>query len=550
MSDITTERVTRNVSLSLDPDLHSELARVDPAFREIAAGLQRWVDDTRNSLGGSLFRREKYAVNDRIYDQMRVGRSALYDDELVSGVAELSEGMALQGVQWESSDWDTQDLFNQMAAEQNLDGLLRKMWREDFTVNQCTLAYWWDWGEFTVRGATDKGNKRKTTKKVWFPRLVSILDPTRIAPVGLLAFGQERLTWRATGQEMAAFESYLNGQYEDDLMDRFYVDRYQLSDLEEQRDLIGLGIDTQRLILLSEENTSRYTATRADFERFPPVRLKSIFRLLDLKQQLMEADRVSLVGAANYILLVKKGDKENPAHPEEIANLKANYHTLAKVPVIFSDHRLAVEIVTPKQDFTLQRDKYDVIDGRIAGRLLSGVANTKGLQSNRGEIHLGRPAGLAMEGRRRMMGRHLERFIARRVVEHPNNKGLFLEGAPSLTFSPPKIHIEDEATTTQAILALRTQKELSRESVLEYFGFDQQVEAMRRTLEEKTYDDVFQTVVPFSSPAAGGQPGTPPAAQGGAGNQGGRPAGGGKPSQNPTKVARTPQGTTPSKPGS
>jgi hypothetical protein len=89
---------------------------------------------------------------------------------------------------------------------------------------------------------------------------------------------------------------------------------------------------------------------------------------------------------------------------------------------------------------------------------------------------------------------------------------------------------------------LRTQKEVSRETILEYFGLDQATEAMRREMEEQVYDPIFQTEVPFN----GGQPG--PGQQGSPGANGaagGRPPGGGAPTKDATKVRpKTPAGNT------
>lgn len=65
-------------------------------------------------------------------------------------------------------------------------------------------------------------------------------------------------------------------------------------------------------------------------------------------------------------------------------------------------------------------------------------------------------------------------------------------------------------------MSLRTQRELSRESTLEFFGFDQEVEAQRRLNEEESgMDNIFGSQVPFSSPQMDGA-------------QGGRPFGGGQ----------------------
>jgi hypothetical protein len=87
----------------------------------------------------------------------------------------------------------------------------------------------------------------------------------------------------------------------------------------------------------------------------------------------MEADRVTLVGAANYILLVRQGSKEDPAKQEEIDNLKENFQVVAKLPVIVGDHRLQIDIITPDQEYTLESAKYDTIDRRIMSRCLGAL---------------------------------------------------------------------------------------------------------------------------------------------------------------------------------
>jgi hypothetical protein len=547
------EQLTKQVNVVYGPNAGSaDVPNIDKGMRQMAYQLQSWVNNMRSVTGQSgLFDRGKYVSNDNVYNQMLTARAAVKDDDICASVAELTEGMAFQGMKWESADWDTMDLFNQMAAEQDLDSLIRKMWREEFTYSQSVCAFWWDEGQFTVRGETEKGNKRKKTVKVWYPRAVTLLDAVKVVPVGLLAFGQERLAWKATRQESIAYSAIVNGDLQDELMERFYTGQYIPRDGDELQELTSLQIDVSQLLLLDDRYVARHCITKPDYERFPDVRLKSVFRLLDLKQQLMEADRVSLIGAANYILLVKKGDKDDPAYPEEIENLKSNYQTLAKLPVIFSDHRLNIEIITPKTDMTLAPDKYEVLDNRIAARLLNtlNVAGARSGQRTDNSLTMSRPVARSMEGRRHMMRRFLERQIGKAVVEHPKNKGVFEEGAPSLAFTPPNIQLDADAGTVQVLMQARMSGDLSRESFLDYFGFDQEVEAMRVTLEAERYDDIFKTHVPFDSPAnnpdangatePGSATGTPPAAQGGAGGRGGRPAGGGKPKQSPaaTKTA-------------
>ena len=104
------------------------------------------------------------------------------------------------------------------------------------------------------------------------------------------------------------------------------------------------------------------------------------------------------------------------------------------------------------------------------------------------------------------------------------------------------------------VMALRTQKEISRESTLDYFGFDQATEAMRRELEEELYDDIFQTQVPFSTPNGPGQqgPNGGPVDPSVSGAQGGRPPGGGTSPQSPQAQTkrRSKTGRNPSTGGS
>jgi len=153
-----------------------------------------------------------------------------------------------------------------------------------------------------------------------------------------------------------------------------------------------------------------------------------------------------------------------------------------------------------------------------------------------------------------MLRRWLEEHIARAVVDHPANVGVF-DTEPNLVWSPRNISLGFDSAFVQAVLSLRSTRDVSRETVLELVGLDQSTEALRREIEADLFDEIFGTLaMPGQGPD--GQP-VDPAAVGpnGAGespqvsgSRGGRPAGGGKPPANPAKTVRkTPAGnTTPS----
>lgn len=540
---------------NLDP------VEVRSTVREVAAQLGTWVKQQRAVTNrGSLFDRSTYAAPDNPYDQMRIARVAVANDDVVAGAAEVTEGLAFQGVKWESAEADEADVFNQISTQLNLDLYLRAAYREMFTCSQVVTATWWGWKTFKVRGRSvaippldkqvdpatgvdlfleprdpvtnrplkpTRGVRRRKEYRIWCPVAMSILDNLRVVPVGSRLFGEDRLAWQATEEEISLWDGDGIMLAADPIMATLFLGRYTPGKAEAGY-LAGLGVDPKRLLELNPDYVWRHTLTRPAYQDFADVRLKSVFKLLDLKQQLMEADRVQLIGAANYILLVKKGTKEDPAYPEEITNLRDNFDIIAKLPVIISDHRLEIEIITPALDLTLQGEKYDTLDRRILSRLMGALTVASNGQRNESSLTVARGVARVLESRRHMMKRTLEHRLATAVVEHPYNLkagGLGFQETPNLAFTPRNVQLDNDAQMIQAILSTRNSKDLSRESWLEFIGFDQEVEAQRREMEAEAFDPIFQTAVPFDSPANASPQAT--------GATGGRPPGGGTSPQSP-----------------
>lgn len=515
---------------------------VDRVARQVAS----WVDETQGRSRSHLFDRSAYATPRDPYQVMRVAKGAVENDDVVGSVADAIEGyMFHQGMKWEAENEDDADVFNQISRDLNLDHQLRIWNREEFTYSQVVIGLWWGQRSYTVRGKTQKGNKKRSKYDIACPVAMTFLDPLKVVPLPPGPFGQDRLAWHASRGEYADYAAMSAGMRPfDPVMSEFFAGMVTGLSQETRSLLASWRIDPSRLIYLNPRNVFRHTRTKAPYEAFPSVRLKSIFPQLDLKQQLMEADRVSLVGAANYILLVKKGVKDDPATQEELDNLNAGMKTLAKLPVIVGDHRLEIEIITPEQQWTLDHEKYDTLDSRILSRTLGTLtagSSSVGERST-GSISPGTSVGRMLQSRRDMMARTIEAEIARAIVEHPMNVNAFDE-APSLAFTQRNIQVVSDVEFAQQVMALRTQKEISRESTLDYFGFDQATEAQRREMEEERFDDIFQTQVPFSA----GGPGGPSGQEGpnGAGEdpsvsgaRGGRPQGGGQSAQSPQAQTR------------
>lgn len=547
---------------------------IEPSVRQVASSLAQWMTmgQTPNR-AGSLFQRNTYASPSNPLIQMSMARRAVQEDDVVGGIVDATEGLIFQGTKWESEEADDADVFNQISTALNMDAVMRMAYRELATCSQVVFASWWGVRSFTVRGYNPppkeavlnhqlqqqqlntpppvpvagqpappqpppvtpetmlspprRGTKRRKKYTAFVPIQLTVLDSTKVIPVGNRLWGGDRLAWHGTAAEIETWEGLYDGTVNMDLtMAQLIIGRY-VPDEDEASELSAMGINPDRLLELNPARVWRHTLTKPSYARWADVRLRSVFRLLDLKAQLMEADRVNLVGAANYILLVKKGSKEEPAYQAEIDNLKENFATVAKLPVIVSDHRLEIEIITPKTDYTLDEKKYDTLDKRITSRVLGSMSTG---ESALKDTYAAKGTMIArlLDSRRHMLKRCMEQYVARAITEA--NPGTF-EDEPNLAFTPRQLQLDSDPQVTQAVMALRQQKEISRDSILEFFGFDQAVEAQRRIWEEDSgLDNVFGTTIPFSSPVnnAGGMP------AGAFGSTGGRPSGGGQPTQNGT----------------
>lgn len=538
----------------------SEVAKMLPQIlRETA----RWTDTpSLRERKLSMFDRASYQVPDSPYSLFQIARKAVTNDDIVSGVCETTMGLAFQGIKWEADNTEEADVFNQISAGLDLDGFIRSWFKEDFCFSQCIVGMWWERKDFKVRGHTvtpaapyalpdpatglptyqpkldektgkpakPKKVKRKKTYNVTCPVGITMLDPMKVIPLSPSLFGRDRLAWQSNRAEYTSYlEARKNGEYIDPIMDKFLMGPIVLPRAEKDM-LAEWGVDAEYLIELNPDYVFRIAPTRTPYERFADVRLKSVLPLLDMKQQLMEADRVALIGQANYILMIRIGEKDDPGKPEELAGARKGVENLARVPVVVGDHRLQIDIITPDQQWALDGDRYDMIDNRILRRCLGAMISPDATDVGTSAKALAR----VLETKRLQLKRVLEEKIAKAVCDHPANKGTF-EEEPNLEYMPRNVQIDSDSQVLQAILSLRTQKEISRETILDVFGLDQKVEATRRQNEEELgFDDIFGTVVPFASPEAGGSMGgQSPQMNGKMG--GGRPANGGNTAQSPQK---------------
>lgn len=525
----TSMRVVNESGVEVDEAQVIEHIRRSP---EVAA-LTDWAFDvhsgtTGRTRNGSIFERDRYVTPGGVFDQYRVALRAAEHDDVVSGVLESTEGLAFSKMTMEAEEQDQEDIWNQIAKTLDLDSRMREMWHELFIYSQCVVAMYWGTKTFTVRGRTKNDVRRKKKFRVRVPLGMTMLDPFKVVPVGNFFFNKEKLAYLADDDEVDSINGVLSGAEEDPFIKEIISRPYELTDRDKKM-LTDHGItdrrSTDRIFLLNPKNVFRHCDTRSQYQPWPNLRMKAVFELLDLKNQLRQMDRAHLIGGTNFIVLIKKGTDERPATQKELNALTGYARTLARVPMLVGDHRLSVEIITPNQDYTLRPEKYNAIDARITARLyqmfMTGnfAAGAKGDDS----LKLARVVARGLESRRHMIKRTLERNVWQAIVD--TNPDTF-DDIPDLRFTPKRIALDFDNNLATFMQYLADRGDVSRDTLLSEFDFDQDEEARKRKREDESgMDKVFQTAVPFSSPAS--QPFAP---------KGGPAAG---PSQSPRSAGRT-----------
>jgi hypothetical protein len=472
-------------------------AQANDIFQKLtpwAQALRADSSESRSARNGGLLARDRYLSPVSMVEQMRVAYAAVEQDDIVGGAADMTESLAFSEVSMFSPDPDEQDVYNQIAANLDLDSRLREMWRELYSVSQFYFAVWWDRGVFRVRGKTEGGRAKRKSMVLEYPRAISLIDPYKVVPVKVGMFNEHRLAYCATKQEAKDFRDIFNDDHtaQDELVMRLVEGPYT-PDKEEKKEIRKLGYDPSDMFLFKKDSVFRHTLTKPTFMRMASIRIRSIFELLDLKQQLRQMERAHLIGGINFIVLIRKGSDLIPGMPQEIASLQSSVRVLSRTPVIVGDHRLSVDIVTPKLDMTLQPNRHNTLDARITARIFGilFLGNFSSGAAGDDSAKLVKVIAKGMESKRHMLRRTLESAIWRPMLE----KNPQLQFMAKMRFHPRSIMLDFDSAWASFLLDLRENFEISRDTILSQFDLSQEEEAMMRQREAEQYDDIFQTQV-------------------------------------------------------
>lgn len=465
------------------------------------AALTRWSQNMQSRSESGLIKRDRYLAPRGVFQEILVAQEIAEDDDVVSNIIDTTEQLAFNRIVVECDDQDEQDIWRQMMDDLDIEARMREMWREMFVASMVHPMVWFGAPEepYKVKGKSDKGVARKKTfSGLQVPLGVSILDPLKVVPVGNFIFGQEQLAYLADREEIEYIESGTDPLFSKIILKKYDMKQKELATLQnETGDRRAISYDN--VYLLKPDAVRRLTSTRSSYQRFPSVRMKSIFDLLDMKAQLREMDRQHLIGASNFILLVTKGTDELPAKAGEVDRLAAQVKTASRIPIIISDHRVKIEIITPDVDRTLDPNRYGVIDSRIAARLYQSFVTGKSSTGVGGDdsLKLIRVVARSMEARRDA----IRKLVMKQIILPTFKMNDALTSEPVLKFYPSRISMAFDPNMAVYLQDMRDRGDLSRYTTLAEIDIDEADEARKREMEADKYDDIFVPVqVPFSAP--------------------------------------------------
>jgi hypothetical protein len=447
-----------------------------------------------------LIKRDRFLAPHGVFPQISIAQEIAESDDVASNIIDTTEQLAFNRIVVECDDQDEQDIWRQIMEDIDIEARMREMWREMFIASMVHPMVFFGRAAspYKVSGRSDTGTKRKKTfDGLQVPLGLAIMDPLKIVPVGNFIFGQEQLAYIADRDEIEAIETGTDPLFSKIISKKYEVPETEMTSLQQETgDRRAVGRDN--LYLMRPDAVSRLTATRSSYQRFPSVRMKSVFDLMDMKAQLREMDRQHLIGASNFILLVTKGTDTLPAKAGEVDRLAAQVKTAARIPIIISDHRVKIEIITPDVDKTLDPSRYGVLDSRIASRLYQMFVTGRASAGTGSDdsTKLVRVVARSMEARRGAIRNHVMKHVIMPTFERNDQ----LKAEPNLKFYPSRISLDFDPNFAVYLQDLRDRGDISRYTTLAEIDIDEADEAMKREMEAEKYDDIFTPVnVPFSA---------------------------------------------------
>lgn len=481
---------------------------------------------------GSLLARTEYQTPTNVIEEIKLARELAERDDDIGSVMQSMIALAYgDGMENFHEDERTVSIFNAIAGEQNLDRILRDLYREwliSYQINTVSLF------TRTAVEYTMAGSENLRSDLLSWP-LVGVLPAENIRVLGNDMFGNAELAFVPPDERLREWlDEFFNPETtparkaemgrQDRVAAAMFTGVRDISpqDITADADLVTTN---GRVYTLNPRIVHRTTGPKGAW-KYPRPLLTRNFALLEAKRLLNLMDYALLQGGANFIVVAKKGSDQRPAQPAELNNLKEVVQRASRTGVIVGDHRLTFDVITPKLDELLNAEKRRLI-GRKLARGLMRLPELDDESGNEGVRLDAEFIARIIGDDRHMLKRHVERtFYKETTKRNPNRLN---RGAPKLWF--PRIILQGTQYFNDLVLKLRDRGDIPRKWAVEAggFDFDAAVQEREREKEQGVDETMMPAAVPFDSPNRGPQDNSP-----------GRTPGGTDPAQPRRVIQRTP----------
>jgi hypothetical protein len=454
---------------------------------------------------GSMLARTPFRTPSSVIDEIRLARTvADTDDDIGAAIGEMNAIAFGDGLVNQHRDERTLEFFNQMTAPQAMDieSVFEEMYREYLIAGSVTtltlfsrqrMQYWPAKSEIPVQAQLQVPN-------------VGILPAENIRVIsndimrqGALAYHVEdgNLRWwlneyldhNTSGQRRAIMAMA------EPIAAALFTGRIMVPYTDGDPASRGLTLYT-----LNPRMVHRSSMPKGAMPYARPLLTRN-FALLEAKRLLNIMDYALLQGGTNYIVVAKKGTDMLPAQQGEVDNLVENVRHASRSGVMVGDHRLSIEIITPKLDELLNPAKRKLIGRKLKMGLMRQTEEVPTDSGTQGAVNEMELTARVISSDRRKLVRHAQATFYDETATR--NRSTFPMGAPGIWAS--KIILTNVALFWTNLLQARDRGDIPRRWVVEALGYDYDAALAERERELANGDDeiLMPGAVPFSNP---GQP--------------------------------------------
>jgi hypothetical protein len=459
---------------------------------------------------GSALARQRWQPPQNIIEEIKLARDlAERDDDVAPAIEMLLAAAFADGYQNQHPDEQIEHTFEKLTEDMGLRRVLMEFYREwliSYQINSVTI---FTRASYDIR---PEGTTRVLTRNVASP-LCGVLPAENIRVLGDDLFGNAALAYVPEGELAEWLQRYFGSSTTpakkaemrrlNPVRAALFVEKVNIADENMRLDLFNTGADAYRL---NPAMVARSTAAKGVWP-YPRPPMTRNLPLLEAKRLLNIMDHALLQGGTNYIIVAKKGSKEQPALQPEIDNLREVVKRASRTGVLIGDHRVEIEIVTPDLSELLNPAKRAMIGHKLSTALLR-VPQFAGDDKGQSVVTFTELLQRVVTSDRSMVRDHIHDNVWSKVMSR--NQAVFGRAdRPGLWF--PRIILQGFQFFTDYLLKMYDRGDLPRKWMVEFGGFDYEAAiAQKKRENDNNHDQIFQPpAVPFSSPQNGPGGGSP-----------------------------------------